>query len=82
MSLFQSNADYRNLNTNLRIQKIILLSTIVSVVVATISACVAILALFVTAQTASANEDLGTILDEAFDFMWSFFKSFTIELWK
>ena len=83
MSLFQSNADYRNLNTNLRIQKIILTSTIISVAVAIISACVAILALFVTAQTAtSANEDLGTIIDEAFDFMWSFFKSFSTQLWK
>ncbi|ALS29984.1 hypothetical protein IJ21_46210 [Paenibacillus sp. 32O-W] len=83
MSLFQSNADYRNLNTNLRIQKIILISTIISVAVAIISACVAILALFVTAQTAtSANENLGTIIDEAFDFMWSFFKSFSTQLWK
>lgn len=67
MSLFQSNADYRNLKESYKIQKIILITTIISVIVAIISAFVAIIALFVTTQTYDeATQTIGN--------MWSIVK--------
>lgn len=64
MSIFQSNADYRSLKANYRIQQIILVTTVISVMVAIVSTCVAILALFVTAQS-------GTEATEVIKKIWS-----------